>query len=202
MTNPTIPLDRWQPLSVKEVCDLFDGAPFQWAVAGGYAIELFLGRSIRAHDDTDVLIFRDEQHQSQQWLSDWRLYAADPPGTLRLWNAGEYLPAGINDVWMHHPSVEAWQFQFMISEVEGEDWVSKRSPLIRGKRGDLITTYKGVPCLRAEVQLLYKAKGQRPKDEQDFHACLPQMSSEAKVWLKDKLTLLYPQGHDWLAHLG
>ena len=33
--HPTILYEKWQPLSVKEVCDLFDGAPFQWAVAGG-----------------------------------------------------------------------------------------------------------------------------------------------------------------------
>ncbi|MCA0454324.1 MAG: amino acid transporter [Chloroflexi bacterium] len=157
MTHPTIPLDRWQPLTVKEVCDLFDGAPFQWTVAGGYAIELFIGKSIRGHADTDVLIFRDEQLKAQTWLKDWRLYAADPPGTLRLWHVGEYLPASINDVWIHHKTVDAWQMQFMISEVEGEEWVSKRSPLIRGKRDDLIIHYQGIPCIGAEVQLLYKA---------------------------------------------
>lgn len=196
MTHPTIPLDRWQPLTVEEVCALFEGAPFQWAVAGGYAIELFLGRSIRGHADTDVLIFRDEQLKAQRWLTDWQLYAADPPGTLRLWHAGEYLPAGINDVWMHHVTSDTWQMQSMISEVEGEEWVSKRSPLIRGKRGDLITYYEGVPYLRAEVQLLYKAK-----DDQDFHACLPLMSAEAKAWLKTNLILLYSQGHDWLTYL-
>lgn len=151
MTHSTIPYDRWQPLTVKEVFDLFHGAPFQWAVASGYAIELFLGRSIRAHSDTDVMIFRDEQLKAQQWLHDWRLYAADPPSTLRLWNAGEYLSVGINDIWMHHVTSDAWQMQFLLSEVEGNEWVSKRSPLIRGNRDELITHYRDIPCICVEV---------------------------------------------------
>src|SRR5690606_29109946 len=92
-----IPYERWQPLSVKEVCELFDGAPFQWGLAGGYAIELFLGEVIRSHSDIDVLLYRDKQINAQQWLKNWRCYAADPPGTLRLWKADEFLHSGIND---------------------------------------------------------------------------------------------------------
>jgi hypothetical protein len=29
--------ERWQPLSVEQVVSLFDGAPFTWGLAGGYA---------------------------------------------------------------------------------------------------------------------------------------------------------------------
>ena len=199
--NTLIPYDKWTPLSVDRVIAIFSNAPFKWALAGGYAVELFLGTSIRHHDDIDIIIYRDEQLALQTWLKNWQLYAADPPGTLRKWEEGEFLPYGIHDIWGHQIGVDSWQLQIMVSEVEGNHWFSRRSPLIRGNREDLITVYGGIPCIRIEVQLMYKAKGKRPKDIQDFHACIPKMSSEAKNWLKEKLIFLYPEGHDWLQFL-
>jgi hypothetical protein len=198
MMRPEIPYTRWTPLSVEEVVATFRPAPFKWCLAGGYAVELFLGRSIRSHDDIDILVYRDEQLQLQQWLDGWQLYAADPPGTLRVWNQGEYLPYGIHDIWGYRTGSQSWQMQIMLAESDGDQWFSRRSPLIWGHRDDLMTRYQGIPCIRIEVQLMYKAKGQRPKDELDFQACLPRLSLEAKEWLKDVLTLLYPQGHSWL----
>ncbi len=199
--SPMIPEEKWQPLSVQDVCDLFDGAPFQWAIAGGYAIELFLGESHRSHEDTDVLVFRDEQLTAQAWLKDWTIYASDPPGTLRLWEDKEYLPSGINDIWLHHQTSDAWQLQLLLTDVDGADWIHRHYPTIRGKRDALITRYGGIPCIRVEVQLFYKARKRRPKDEQDFRASLPHLSQDAKTWLKDNLSLIYSEGHDWLEFL-
>ena len=181
---------------------MFHDAPFNWYLAGGYAVEQFLGKPTRAvHGDLDIGIFRDEQLAAQAWLDDWLLYAADPPGALRLWHPNEYLPMGIHDIWGHRPGVDAWQFQIMLQEVAGDEWFSRRDPAIRGKRRDLIQVYNGVPCIRIEVQFYYKAKGQRAKDEVDFDACLPHLSTEAKTWLRDSLERQYPAGHDWLEAL-
>ncbi len=200
--QPNIPYHVWRPLSVPEVCDLFTGAPFAWGFAGGYAVEQFLGSRIRPHDDIDIIAFRDEQHLVQGWLGDWHLYAADPPGTLRRWHEGEYLRPGIHDVWGHRAGTNAWQLQIMLVEVDGAAWVSRRSELIRGPRDELIVMYNNIPCIRVEVQLLYKARGRRPKDEIDFRACLPHLNAAAKQWLKRQLQLLYPEGHEWVALLS
>lgn len=196
-----IPYERWLPLSVSDVVSLFDGASFQWCLAGGYAIEQFLGYSVRSHGDIDITVYRDEQLELQKWLKNWKLYAADPPGTLREWYTDEQLPVGIHDIWGHHISSNAWQLQIMLTEVEDAEWFSRRSPLIRGKRNELMVVYEDIPCIRPEIQLLYKAKNRRPKDERDFRACLPKMDEKAKLWLKASLTLLYPQGHEWLKAL-
>jgi len=40
---------------------LLEYAPFTWGLAGGYAIEQFVGQPIRSHGDIDVLVFRDNQ---------------------------------------------------------------------------------------------------------------------------------------------
>ena len=75
--------------------------------------------------------------------------------------------------WGHRSGIQAWQLQIMLTEVEGDEWFSRRSRLIRGQRNELIVLYHGIRCLRIEVQLLYKARNQRPKDDLDFQACLP-----------------------------
>jgi aminoglycoside-2''-adenylyltransferase len=74
-----IPYSHWQPVSVAEVVGLFADAPFVWGLAGGYAVEQFIGKPIREHDDLDVVAFRDDQLAVQRWLAGWRLYASDPP---------------------------------------------------------------------------------------------------------------------------
>jgi hypothetical protein len=191
------PYDHWTPLSVAAVQQLFGHAPFRWGLAGGYAVEQYLGRPLRHHSDIDIILFRENQAHVHSWLPDWCLYAADPPGTLRLWNAPEWLPYGIHDIWCHHANASAWQLQMMLIESDGDEWVSRRHPMIRGPRNELIVDYHHIPCIRIEVQLLYKAKGQRAKDWQDFLACLPKLTDDAKAWLKQALLLAHPEAHPW-----
>ncbi|HEU5101870.1 MAG TPA: hypothetical protein VFU22_22770 [Roseiflexaceae bacterium] len=49
--------------------------------------------------------------------------------------------------------------------------------------------------------MLYKAKGNRAKDQLDFQACLPLLRRDARVWLRQALQLAHPEGHAWLALL-
>ena len=104
-----IPISQWRPLSVAEAVRVFANAPFAWGLAGGYAIEQFLGRAIRAHDDLDIIVFRDDQLRLQHWLAGWQLFAADPPGTLRPWLMDEFLPVGIHDIWGYRAGATAWE---------------------------------------------------------------------------------------------
>lgn len=198
---PSIPYDRWAPLSVAEVVERFAGAPFAWGLAGGYAVEQFVGRPLRSHGDIDVVVFRDEQLLAQRWLSGWQLFAADPPGTLRPWAGGEELPYGIHDIWGFVAGGDAWQLQLMLVEATEDEWFSRRDPRVRGRRGDLIVRYGGVPCLRVDVQLFYKAKSPHLKDEQDFMACLPLLDAPARVWLREQIRLAYSDSHPWLSRL-
>jgi hypothetical protein len=136
-----------------------------------------------------------------QWRHAWRLFAADPPGTLRPWNQGEWLAPGIHDIWAYEHTAHAWQLQIMLIDTDGDMWVSRRHPLIRGLRTDLLVPYHQLPCVHIEVQLLYKAKGNRAKDLLDFQACLPLLTRDARVWLRQALQLAHPDGHAWLALL-
>ena len=58
----------------------------------------------------------------------------------------------------------------------------------------------GVPFISPEIQLLYKAKYQRAKDEHDFELAAPRLDEGRRRWLIEGLRLCHP-GHDWLRKL-
>lgn len=191
----------WAPLRVAEVVERFASAPFVWGLAGGYAIEQFVGRPLRVHGDIDIVVFREEQLALQDWLHGWQLFAADPLGTLRPWLPGEMLPFGVHDIWCLMEGASTWQLQVMLMEAEGDVWFSRRDRRVRGPRDELIVLYGGLSCLRVEVQLFYKARGLRPKDQQDFDACLELLDARARRWLAEQVRLVHGQEHPWLAPL-
>jgi len=63
--------DPWEALSVGEVVSLLDGLPVRWWIAGGQAIDLFIGSSTRPHQDVDVAVLRPDQLAVQAHLDGW-----------------------------------------------------------------------------------------------------------------------------------
>jgi hypothetical protein len=59
----------------------------------------------------------------------------------------------------------------------------------------------GVPCLRMDLQLLYKSRGVRLKDDEDFLRLLPVLPLEQRQTLLEWLRLTYPNGHQWVEAL-
>jgi hypothetical protein len=57
-----------------------------------------------------------------------------------------------------------------------------------------------VRYLAPEIQLLYKAKAPRPKDEQVFARVAPRLARDARRWLREALATAYP-AHPWRAAL-
>ena len=195
----------WQPLTIDAVIALLRDVAFPWWVAGGYAIELAVGEPVRPHDDVDVLLLRRDHLAARSLLAEWDCWVADPPGTLRPWPLGETLPDTVHDVWCRETPDAPWRFQLMLdeSDEDGTHWRSRRDPLItRPVAGIGSRTGAGVPFLRPEIQLFYKARVHRPKDEVDFVAALPLLSAAEREWLRDAIVLTSGQEHTWLSDLG
>jgi hypothetical protein len=156
----------------------------------------------REHGDIDVLLLRRDQLSVQQALPHWEWHAADPPGTLRPWLTGEQLPGGVHDIWCRPGPAEPWRLQVMLDESSGTDWVSRRDARIRRPVASLgSVTADGIPYLASEIQLFYKAKGMRRKDETDFSAVLPALTQPQREWLADAIALACGPGHPWHARL-
>ncbi|MGP9017549.1 nucleotidyltransferase domain-containing protein [Streptomyces sp. BR1] len=196
-------LGFWVPDRPEGVAELFAMAGFPWWIAGGYAIELAVGCELRPHGDLDVLVLRRDQALVRTVLAYWDLYVADPPGQgkLRPWRPGEILQQPLHDIWCRRAPEAAWSVQLMLDEAEGTQWVSRRAPEIRLPIDRLgWTSDTGIPYLAPEVQLLYKAKATRDRDETDFEAVLPLLDALARTWLVDAIKVIAPT-HPWLSRL-
>ena len=196
------PFGPWKPARPCEVAAIFAAMPCPWWIAGGFAIELAVGRPVRDHADIDVLVLRRDHLRVQQALHGWEWWAADPPGTLRPWLPHEQLPTAVHDIWCRPGPAEPWRIQVMIDESSDGAWVSRRNPGIRRPIASIgKTSTAGIPYLAPEIQLFYKAKNLRQKDETDFTAVLPSLTREQRQWLSGAITRTHGD-HPWRDRLS
>ena len=67
-------------------------------------------------------------------------------------------------------------------------------------RGIIRRTPDGIPYLTPELVLLFKAKHARAKDQADFDATIPYLTSDQRATLAGLLARAHP-GHRWIAQL-
>lgn len=80
----------------------------------------------------------------------------------------------------------------------GEEWVFKRDENTRKPIERLgLVSDSGIPYLRPEVVLLFKAKSNRDKDQRDFEQVIPRLDINSRGWLSNSLQTVHPN-HPWL----
>lgn len=194
----------WNPLSTEEAWLLFSEAPFPAWIAGGLALELAVGRSIRdRHSDIDVLLLRGDHLKAREWMSGWDCWVADPPGTLRAWPTGQILAAEVHDIWCRRSRDDDWRIQLMLDETDDHNnWVSRRNAEIFEPMSKITrTTASGVKYLAPHIQLYYKAKNIREKDQIDFDAVMSSGIDIDSSWLRQAIIQSYGPLHPWLEML-
>jgi len=191
----------WDPAPLADVAALFRGFAAPWWVSGGYAIELAVGRSYREHGDVDISLLRRDHLAARSHLADWDCHAADPPGHLRPWPVGEPLPANVHDIFVRERGGEAWRFQLMLDEADGDTWIYRRDARIRRPLIEVTVPHRDPPRLSPEIQLLYKSKRLLEKDEQDFAEVLPLLTPAQRRWLRAALVTEHAD-HPWLPRLA
>jgi hypothetical protein len=181
-------------LDLEATVDLFRDAPCRWWIGGGRALELHLGRSWREHDDIDVGVVRRELAGARSVLAGWDLHVA-AAGQLTRW-AGQPLDAARhqNNLWCRRRGRGPWALDVTIAEGDDADWVYRRDPRLRVPwDAAVLRTADGVPYLAPELQLLFKARDRRPKDDVDASEVLPGLDAARRARLGE----LLPDGHPW-----
>lgn len=195
---------RWCPLSLEEVKALFYAIEQPYWISGGWALDLYLGKLTRYHEDFDISISRTDQLHFQKVLSAWDLRASDPPGSgkLRPWLQGEFLKSPVHNLWCRKHPQGPWNLKIMLCTFENDEWVYRRNPKIRGSIASFGWQHEdGTLVIAPEIQLLYKSRSPRDEDNQDFENCLKKFDDSQTKWLMDSLTLDSGGSHPWILSL-
>ena len=192
---------NWQPLSLDEVNNLLESITIPWWLAGGNALDLFIGKQTREHLDLDILILRKDQFIMKEYLTEWLFYKTNQPGLLP-WNNSEFLDIGINSVWCKRNEKSPWNMEIIFMDSDDQEWFYRRNPKIRGPLENIGLIKNNISIISPEIQLLFKSKyHSKAKNSFDFQNTLSYLSSEQKEWLKKSLEIEYKKEHPWIEQL-
>jgi len=195
------PEHRWEPLSLEQVKQLFARVSAPWWIAGGRALDMFIGHETRAHADIDVAVLRRDQQQFRDALAKWDVQIAHD-GAFIPWKRGETIAnPDHHEIWARETQDGPWRLELLFEESEGKRWAYRRNASIGLNVADLgRRDAYGIQFIRPEVTLLYKSKAPRPVDETDFLYTLPRLDVAQKGWLSGALHTTDPK-HRWLERL-
>ena len=192
--------------ALLEVAENLGGLRAPFYFAGGWAIDLHLGRVTRDHHDIDALVMRRDHLLLHKVLKQFSLKKIIPHpdgmppnrGTIVEWPAGERLELPVHQLNAYRAGESEPAFQVMLAESSNGDWIFRRNPNVRmpiSKMG--FHPLWGLPYLAPEIVLLFKAKHLEPRDRVDFDHAIPALSADARQWLRDAIEKTHP-GHEWL----
>jgi hypothetical protein len=186
---------------ILDAARLMQGFSSPWFISGGWTIDLFLGYKTREHADIEIGIYRCDQAALQYQLSGWSFdKAIETPAGNRWdrWDHREDLRLPVHQIRAKRLTAGPAEFDFLLNERSDTHWTSRRHPgLARPLETVATISWLGVPALAPEIQLLFKAKQTRPKDQMDFESSLPRLTYIQRNWLAGALRRYHPD-HAWL----
>ncbi|MFJ7744735.1 nucleotidyltransferase domain-containing protein [Peribacillus sp. NPDC097295] len=169
-----------------------------WFFAGGWAIDLFIGRETRPHQDMEIALFRSDQLILKEYLKDWD-FKKVVKGRFYPWG-NEFLELPIHELYALN-TTNGDELEVLLNEEKDGAWTFRRDRTITHPLKS-VWSYSdtGIPYLNPEIVLLYKVKNTREKDHQDFMSIVDLLDDERKQWLRNAIQLHEPE-HTWLRFL-
>jgi len=211
---------------VKKIGRLMEGCSFDYAICGGYAIDLFVGYKTREHGDIDLMLFWDQKQVAADYLhaKGYEIYEMLGGGKVRhmvhelsderrnvfgmkpgcplveLFETGEE-----NVYWMrfHHDGQNDPDYiEFLFNDIHEGMFIYPRAEGISREKNKAILERDRVRYLAPEICLLYKSSElDRNGYIADFEVALPLLDAEQKIWLAVALRTAFPDGHEWIERL-
>ena len=184
----------------KQVITLLQNYDKQWAVCGGWAIDLFLNRQTRHHKDLDITIHRHHQNYFQSFLlaHGWTLKKVIG-SELQEWEQDDYLELPVHNIWCSHPDFPPYYLEVLFSETTATHYHFRRNQQIQISLDEaFLLSESNLPILAPEIVLLFKAKyrDEIPAYQQDFELTQPELNGTQRQWLKHAIMDTYGI-HSW-----
>ena len=175
---------------------MLSGASIHWAVAGGWALDLWRGRQTRPHGDLEITIQRRMFPALRRHLSQMDFFLAGS-GSVKALPQSQAPPLSFHQVWLLDVHTRYWRLDAMLEQDDEAFWRFRRFTEITMPRSEAVMeNAEDIPFLNPACVLLFKAKHLRPKDELDFAYTWPTLSAGQKQWLRDALNKAHPD-HPW-----
>jgi hypothetical protein len=192
--------ESWRTLTPSEAVPLLSPIRTPWWIAGGWALDLYLGKVTRSHKDLDIGILRKDVAIVLAALPGWEFFEARD-GVLSRLAVGDAPRVEVNSLWCKRANAAQWELELMLDKSDGEFWVFRRDPRISCLLSSAIRrNSEGIAFLAPEIQLLYKARATRARDQVDFEHAVPQLAIDARTWLLESLRIMDPE-HAWISVL-
>jgi hypothetical protein len=196
---PEVDFTDFQPaLFAATVMNSFEQT---WCIAGGWAIDLWLGRATRDHKDVEVAVLREDQIALRDFLREWKFNLVTK-GHLKTLRRDDRQMVMLPIHQLHAADARGRKLEFLLNESDSVDWLYRRDARIRWPLDQWIVRGGfGVPVIAPHIALLYKSKSPRPQDELDLRSSLPKLDSELREWLAQAIRLSDPK-HGWIPGLS
>jgi Aminoglycoside-2''-adenylyltransferase len=215
------------PEEVARIADVMSTYRPSWALAGGWAVDAWLGRITRYHQDVDLAVF--DQPALFEHLAGWQLIGHEetkanegaelwdgralvPPAHLhgRSPEDSGPLPERFDDSGMRvvFPEDGFW-LDVQLCERSGGEWLLNRDPRVAMPFAECIRQSGwGLPTVAPEAILFFKAtlyvgtkNHLRRHDEADCVALLPLLSDGQREWLREAVSRVYVGEHPWVGRM-
>jgi aminoglycoside-2''-adenylyltransferase len=191
----------WRAWRPEEAAQRLHGLDLPWCVAAGWAIDLFVGYERREHEDLEIAAPAHAFPRIQALLDDLEFYSTGD-GEVRAIAESPKRFAETHQTWGLDRVAFEWRIDVFREPSVGGEWVCRRDEAIRLPYDELIEhSADGIPYVRPEVALLFKAKAARPKDEEDLRDVLSLLGPSRRALLHDWIAIVHP-GHAWLERLS
>ncbi|HLI67644.1 MAG TPA: hypothetical protein VKU90_14870 [Caulobacteraceae bacterium] len=189
----------WTP---DEAAAALAGVSAPWAVAGGWALDLWLGEQTRSHGDLEIAVPAVFFPELQARLENLGLALYDnDDGQVIARAPGDAPRSGTRQTWVADPAASAWRMDIFRDPGDARTWIYYRTGELSAPRPWATgRTAAGISYLAPAIVLLFKAKWRRDKDEADFASVAPRLSPGARDWLAAALGVIHP-GHAWIERL-
>jgi hypothetical protein len=98
--------DKWRMTLPAVAASWLSFLDVRWWIAGGWALDLFIGAQTRPHADLDIGILRRDVGEVLRHLSSWEFFEAQE-GVLTRLRAAQDLRPDVHSLWSRPAAVHA-----------------------------------------------------------------------------------------------
>lgn len=180
--------NNWEVLNIESLKQIMRYANFEWYLVGGIALDEFLGRRTRDHEDMDILVNFKYLERILEYFKNYKVYTARN-GSLSLSALNNI--KSTDSLWIANDDKESFIIEILFFEEEAGNWIYKRDKTVRKKIEDIYFVKNDMNIIQPEIQLLYKMNSSnvREKDLYDYHNIYPVLQEGQRAWLDQYVKL-------------